>query len=420
MWSKISRRDFLRNSIGISLAPVSAMRQIENPEAVRRINGRSRFLQSSKSQLWLNGKQFRNVGVNIPNLFTRFLLGDDISAARALSTASTIGVKAVRCFGGSWGWDHFTIFMNDRDRWLAAFDRTLSAASDHGISLIPSLLFNDRALPHYIRKYRKNPNEHIVNFLTPKSLSNRLAVEYVTAIVSRYRDDPRVLFWEIGNEYNLEADLSAQWKLRPANEIATSDQIRSFLIQIVDLIHHLDPNHTVTSGNSDMRSYAWHIRQAMLKHKHDANPFDYPMDWSKDTFNEYAQMMRFFNPSPIQIVSVHQYPPPGGDVFNWIKPENAEEDQALSYTRKVTDSMHRPLFIGEFGATVYQNGAEIESPFVENVLKRMRNGAAPIAAIWAWEFDGGSPDQNPTNLSLKRTPRLAALIRETNQDLGSV
>ena len=128
-------------------------------------------------------------------------------------------------------------------------------------------------IPEYVRnKYRHD--EQIVEYLTVATESNRLATEYVRAIVSRYRDDPRILFWEIGNEYNLEADLSARWKERPANQIPTSDQIRSFLIQIAMLIKQLDRNHLITSGNSDMRPYAWHIRHAILSH---ASPrtFDY-------------------------------------------------------------------------------------------------------------------------------------------------
>jgi hypothetical protein len=375
----------------------------------------SKFLQVKGSAFEKDGKPFRNIGANIPDLFVQFLHGEDAGATQTLKNAASVGIKVVRCFGCTWGWDDFQIFINDRSKWLTAYDRMLKRAEDNGIGLVPSLQFNMDMIPTYLRKYKGLANEQTVNFLTPGTPSNNLAVEYITAIVQRYAANPTVSMWEIGNEYNLAADLSAQWKTRPANEIPTSTNIRDFLHQMAALIRKLDKVHPITSGNSDMRSYAWHIRNSMLKHQNDPNPLDYPMDWNKDTLEEYGAMLQWFDPSPLNVVCVHEYPV-GKDIYSWLKQDD-QHDLILPYTKKVADAMQQPIFVGEFGDTIFKSGKEVVSPFVLDVLRQVREGVAPIAAIWAWEFNNGDPAQNNYSLSLDRTPRLAAMIKETNAAL---
>lgn len=373
------------------------------------------FLNARGTALYLGGKPFRNVGANLPDLFERFLHGQDDTAARQLADAHAAGIRFVRCFGSTWGSADFHLFEDDRARWLAAYDRMLAAAHREGIAVVPSLLFNANMVPDYVRA-KTGRDERIVDLLTPGTASNDLAIRYVTAIVFRYRDDPRVLFWEIGNEYNLEADLSAQWKRRPANQIPTSDRIRAFLAQMGALIKRLDPHHLVTSGNADMRPYAWHIRRARLAHRKDADPFDYPMDWRRDTFEQYVQMTRFFNPAPLDIVSVHLYPT-GADTPGWLTADDTRA-QMLTWARKAADRLGLPLFVGEFAQKTVVDGREQPAPWTLDLLRQMRDGAAPIAAVWAWEYDEANPSQSPYALSPGRTPALVSAIRNTNAALA--
>lgn len=369
------------------------------------------FLRAERTRLYLGKTPFRNVGVNIPDLFERFLRGEEESAKAALQSAKLAGVHLTRCWGTTWGAEAFGAFEKEPERWFAAFDKMLEAAAAEGISVVPSLLFNPHMLSDYVRR-TTGKEEYIVDTLTPGSASNVLAARYVTAVVERYRNDPRVLFWEIGNEYNLEADLSAQWKRRPANQIPTSDQIRDFLIQIATLIKRLDKNHLVTSGNADMRPYAWHIRQAMLANRAKPDPFDYPMDWRKDTFTQYIEMLGFFNPAPLDIISVHQYPA-GDETFGWLV-ENDDHAFALPWTRTASDEVGKPLFIGEFAQKTVVEGKETAAIWTKDFLKRMETQAAPVAALWAWDFRPEDPSQSPYSLSPARTPNLVRALAATN------
>ncbi|MCW3054492.1 MAG: putative glycosyl hydrolase, partial [Chthonomonadales bacterium] len=264
------------------------------------------ILRADHAQLFRGKLEFRNVGANIPDLFERYLSADDAGAEKMLTDAQAAGIRFARCFGTTWGPERFGLFESDRKRWLDAYDRMLLAADKHGIAIVPSLLFNIRMIPDYVQR-TTGKQEGVVGYLTPGTVSNRLAVTYVTAIVTRYRNDPRVLFWEIGNEYNLEADLSLQWKSRPLNEVPTSEQIRAFLMQIGKVIKKADRKHLVTSGNADMRTAAWHLQQAMRARKTAADPLNFPLDWTKDTLPQYIVMICYFNPAPLDLVSVHQY-----------------------------------------------------------------------------------------------------------------
>jgi hypothetical protein len=374
------------------------------------------FLKADRARLTLGGKAYSNVGANLPDLFERFLHDRDVEAEKTLKDAHSAGIRFARCFGSTWGPAEFHLFVDDRRRWLSAFDRMLVAADRSRITIVPSLLFNADMLPGYVRA-TQGKDEHIVDLLTPGSSSNSLAVDYVTAIVMRYRNDPRVLFWEIGNEYNLEADLSAKWKARPANQIPTSDQVRAFLVQMAKLIQRIDGNHLVTSGNADMRPYAWHIRQAMLDRRAKPGPLDWEMDWRTDTFDQYQVMLRFFNPPPLHIISVHHYPF-DRDRPSWI---SADEPDAimLPWSRKASDKIGRPLFVGEFGTTVFDAGREQLSRWMFNCLSAIRGGSVQIAALWTWEYRSDDPQQARMALSPETTPDLTRRIMEINTILSA-
>lgn len=397
-------------AIGLSILAGQATAQPAAPKSEKRA-----FLTVRGTQLTLEGKPYRNVGANIPDLFEKFLLGSDAEGVGMLENAHKAGIRFARCFGATWGPEHFDIFEKDRTRWIDAYDRMLAAADKSEIAVVPSLLFNMNMIPEYIRK-TTGRDEQAVNFLTPGTPSNNLAVAYVTAIVSRYGDDRRILFWEIGNEYNLDSDLSGQWKKRPANQIPTSDNVHAFLVQIASLIKSLDKNHPVTSGNADMRSYAWHIRHAMLAHRGKPDPNDYPMDWRKDTFAQYTEMLAFFNPKPLDIICIHQYPP-GKDFPGWL---TEDDDRALQlvWSRRAADKLKKPLFAGEFGQKTYADGKEQPSLWTKDYLRQLKDGAAPIGALWAWQYRENEPGVSPYLFSPTFTPELVRLLTETNAALA--
>ncbi len=369
------------------------------------------FLKASGTRLVVNGRTYRNVGANLPDLFLKFLNGQDTDAVASLTRASEAGVRCVRCFGGSWGPDELEIFVKEPARWLESFDRMLSAADTAHITVVPSLLFNIHQMPDYVRKTTRN-NEQVGEYLTPGSLSNSLAVKYVSAIVSRYKDDPRILFWEIGNEYNLEADLSFQLKPLPDNQLPNSDQIRTFLMQMGTLIKRLDHHHLVTSGNADMRPAAWHLRVQMLNFSESLHPKDFRMDWSRDLYEQYVTMLSFFNPPPLDIVSVHIYGEKEDGPL-WIT-RDGEHAFELPWIVSAADRMGKPIFIGEFGEKIFQAGNEKDGNWDSDLMQRLQELGGPLAMIWSWEFSTDDPSQSPYSLSALRTPEMIVRLKTAN------
>ena len=364
---------------------------------------------------------YRNVGVNIPDLFERFLRGEDASGSQALADARGAGVHLVRCWGTTWGPDSFGAFETNRERWFAAFDRMLEAADNADMAIVPSLLFNVNMLRQYVGG-ASGQNESLSQYLTPGTRSNDLALAYVTAIVSRYKNDPRVLFWEIGNEYNLEADLSTAVNNRPPGDVVTSDQVRGFLAQIATRIHSLDKKHYVTSGNGDMRPAAFHLREAMLAGRKAEHSLDFAPDWTLDTFAEYQKILGFFNPSPVDILSAHQYPPDKIDTAtdnrnaSWLV-EDGVHALRMPWTQYAAASLKKPLFIGEVGQQVIADGKEQDAPWLQDYLRRAQTTDAPLVALWQWEFDPNGSSQAPFSLSPLRAPQITLALNNANSAL---
>ena len=377
-----------------------------------------------RTHLMLGKVPYRNIGVNIPDLFERFLRGDDTSALRALNDAHNAGVHFVRLWGTTWSPDDFSGFETDRAHWFAAFDRMLQAADTSDIALIPSLLFNIHMLPQYVGKSgTKNSGsggspETLAQYLTPGTRSNDLALAYVSAFATRYQNDPRVLFWEIGNEYNLEADLSTRVNGRAPGDVVTSDQVQAFLTQIARRLHSLDKHHYVTSGNAEMRPSASHLRAAMLAGRLNGHTLDFAPDWTSDSYADYCDMLALFNPPAVDIISVHQYPPEPDSILNpkgasWLI-EDGEHALRFPWTQYAAESLHKPLFIGEVGQKLVSDGKEIDAPWLMDFLKRTQSSEAPLVALWSWEYDTANPIQAPLSLSPKRTPQLTLAVAAIN------
>ena len=373
------------------------------------------ILTARRTTLWRSKFPFRNVGVNIPDLLQRFLQGEDTSAVRALADARLAGVRFVRCWGTTWDPILFKTFDTDRSRWFAAFDRMLAAADDEGIAVVPVLLANIRMLPDYANS-AQHVHEDILTYVTPGSVSNRLAVSYVTEVVSRYKEDPRVLFWEIGNEYNLEADLSGMPSRQTDLPSPTSDQIRAFLAQIGTVIKSVDKRHLISSGNGEMRPNAWGLRQAVLGHRTPVGStgamFTGPIQG--DTFPQYVEMLEFFSPAPLSVLSTHQAPK-GDKQPYWLMPEDTRA-LMVPWTARAAETIGKPLFVGSIRQAYTAEGKELPCPWIKDFLTRLTIGSVQVGALSSWEpLTGGS--DSLFVLSPTITPELVRSLGTANQGI---
>lgn len=123
---------------------------------------------------------------------------------RELGWASEVGFNAIRVNLPFLGWQH------DRDGLLDRLDRLMGAASRHGIDTVPCL-FDDCGFGGEEPVWGPQPdplpgihNSRAVaspgrSAVLDKALRPSLEA-YVHDIISAYRADPRVLFWDLYNE----------------------------------------------------------------------------------------------------------------------------------------------------------------------------------------------------------------------------
>lgn len=74
----------------------------------------------------------------------------------------------------------------------------------------------------------------------------------VTEMVLAYKDEPFILMWLLGNENNLSADYSGINTTR-TNASRYPEEYAKFLNEMAALIHKLDPDHPVATGNLQLR-----------------------------------------------------------------------------------------------------------------------------------------------------------------------
>ncbi len=385
------------------------------PPTVKPPQHAKEFLKIRDMEMWRGKYEFTNIGVNIPDLFIRFLRGNSTSAVSALQDAEKAGVRFVRCDACSRSVPEFQKYVNDPTGWMAAFRQMLSAADDLGISVVPTLLPDIHLMP------AAAGDPSIANYLKPGSPANNRASDYVKAMVSAFKSDPRVLFWEIGDEYNDAADLPILSGVRTESDCYSSDNVRDFLSQIAQTIHLIDKNHLVCSGNTDLRPNSWHLRLAMLAHRSAASPWSYPADETPDQYIQYSEMMGLLNPPIVDIVSIHQMPPTKSQV-QWLV-EDDEHAFRLPWSRQAAASVPnhaagsvpgKPLFIGAFGQQFLTNGKVGDIAWTSDFIRRMRGGVPSLSALYEWESSLTSPEAASYSASVTLTPDLVTLMFSTN------
>jgi len=159
-------------------------------------------LQRWGMDLVLEGRPFRAVGVNKFDLALQFIRGGEEreQARRALADIAGAGFTVVR-FGA------VGFYPRDLELWPSPeywrrWDDLVATARGHGLRLVPVLVWNTYLFPDLA-------GESVQDMMTNRDSRSRQYLElYVHQVVSRYRDEPTILFWELWSELNLGADLA--------------------------------------------------------------------------------------------------------------------------------------------------------------------------------------------------------------------
>jgi len=308
----------------------------------------------------LNGKPYRGIGINYFSCFLRTLKdGNDTSYDEGFATLAEKGIPFARfCATGFWPRD-MKLYVEDREEYFRRLDGVVSAAEKHGIGLVPSLFWYYACVPDLV-------DEPMDQWANPNSKTQAWMRNYVREVVTRYRDNPTIWAWELGNEFSLHGDLPNAEHARPkthhslgtpdsrsARDDLTYHMIGKAFTAFATAVRKHDPDRLIFTGDSFPRLSAWHQEKEG--------------SWKHDSMEQFAEMLTRANPDPISGISLHAY---------------EYDDQRLDVAMAVARKLNKPVFVGEFGA---QHETPEQIAKCRRLLKTIIDHEIPLAALWVFD-----------------------------------
>ena len=308
------------------------------------------FVTRDGTKLLLDGDPFRPVGLNIYNANSNgtcwyqmdgSILGDSL-------TAIGPGANAIR----AWFFQNLATSNGSRD-WTA-FDRTLATARAHGYKVIATL-GNQWADCDQGYGY-KNTSWYQSGYTQPDPAGTVSYRDWVQEIVSRYKDDPTILAWQILNEPEVLPYKGADCSNVP--ESTAESLLQAFASDISGLIKSIDPNHLVSLGTIGSGQCG-------------------------AQFTDYKQVMSI---PTLDLCEFHDYTPG--------QPIPGDQYNGLQFRIDECNELNKPLLVGELGVKPSDVGgtlADRASTVGSKLCAQLGAGAAG-ELLWAWNKDGSTLD----------------------------
>jgi hypothetical protein len=332
------------------------------------------------------------LGANKPDLLLQYLGtasgANGSAAARAVTVAMAekslldardIGFAYVRVMAAGYGpvapppagapsQNDLALWQSNPALYWSRVDEMFAALDAAGIRLVPSFLWNPLQFPALA-------NETLADLIgNPASASRALLRRYMQEFIARYRSRATILFYELTNELNLEADLDIVARCRavlPAANCAaygnfSTARMQVFAREMARFIRSLDPSRDIGSGYALPRPSALHLA---------AQPEFSPNgpDWTSDTQDQFKAVLARYG-APFDLWSAHVY---AGDV-RWGNPAGTE---AVTLGVAAATALHRGkrLYLGEFGDST-------ATPYLHAMLRVLARGNVAYGSVWVWEF----------------------------------
>ena len=360
-----------------------------------------------------DGKAYRGVGLNYFSCFKRTLQKNtDTSYAAGFRVLAEYQIPFVRfCATGFWP-KEMKLYQENREAYFRLMDGVVRSAEKNGIGLIPSLFWFNASVPDMV-------GEHLDQWGNPNSQTIAFMRQYTHEVVSRYHNSPAIWAWEMGNEYNSDADptpflekylLTHNRPLvsprdgtpaaRTTHDYYTHDDLAVAFREFAKAVRRDDPDRLIETGADFPRPNAWHFYK-----EHNS---------TKDSPEQFQFILGKIAPDPIDLIDIHCYndtPSKSNGKDNWQR-----LDDAVVAARHIG----KPLFVGEFQfPKEYAPDSPQAHEALKDFLSKLNRLQVPLAAVWVFDLpsqEDGMKEARSITVTNKRAWELP-LIREHNKNL---
>ena len=198
--------------------------------------GRNGFVTAEDGDLWLNGRLYRFLGVNVYSLASAAPGSDGFTCGNALTDDGVRELfREVAAMGGNAiridAFQSFTAGGTDFSR----IDLILDEARRHDVRVIMTL---ENQWPDCTEGGYKYADWYRAGYREPYGAYPLSYREYVARIVRRYRDDPVILMWQLMNEAE---SLTVQ-------DLDDPESLLAFTADMASVVDGIDRNHLLSLG----------------------------------------------------------------------------------------------------------------------------------------------------------------------------
>ncbi|MEY4745314.1 MAG: hypothetical protein RL272_1259 [Candidatus Parcubacteria bacterium] len=235
------RTDRLRKNaglLGLTIAAVSMMTCATAPRLRTRAAapGREGIVSARDGHLWLDGRRYRFIGVNVYSLASAppgsggfacgNALGDD-GVRQIIREVAAMGGNAIRIDA----YQSFTAGGTDFSR----LDLILREARENGVRVILTL---ENQWPDCTEGGYKYADWYRSGYREPYGAYPLSYREYVARVAERYRGEPAVLMWQLMNEA----------ESRTVQGFDDPEALMAFTADMASVVRNADPDHIVSLG----------------------------------------------------------------------------------------------------------------------------------------------------------------------------